>query len=90
MLPDEFGVNTIQPSSPHAPPRPARRVAQHDDRPACHRDFLQLAAGEERDPLAVRREERQPASSVPIERRRFELIEAADVQLPDLARLFER
>src|SRR5262245_8905830 len=35
-----------------------RRVTEHDGRPARQRDFLELAAGEEADPLAIGRKER--------------------------------
>ena len=55
-----------------------RGVAQRDRRAAGDRDLLQLAAGEERDPLAVRREERAGGALGAGERRRLQLVELAD------------
>ena len=47
------GAKMIVSSSVQVPPRPVRGVAQFDRRAAGDRDLLQLAAGEERDPLAI-------------------------------------
>ena len=76
-----LGVKMIVSSSVQVPPRPAWRVTQLDRRAAGDRDLLQLAAGEERDPLAVRREERAGRILGAGKRRGLQLIELPDEEL---------
>ena len=62
-------------------PASAGRIADIGGCSTAERHFFQLAAGEESHPLPVRRKERAERSLGSRERRGFELIDAAQVQL---------
>ena len=80
------GVKMIVSSSAQVPPRPMGASHRLDRRAAGHRDLLQFAAGEERQPLAVRGEERAGCAVGAGEGGGLQLIELADEE-PRLARL---
>src|SRR4029450_3242097 len=61
-----------------------------DGSAACGCDFLQLAPGEERNPLTIRRKERATRIISACERGRLQLIETTDVKLRCLARTLLR
>ena len=58
-----------------------RRITQNDCATSAHRNLSQLPIGEEREPLSIRRKHRHERIVGARERRRLELIEAADVDL---------
>src|SRR5262249_55827671 len=58
-----------------------RRVAHCHSGATCHRDFLQLAVSEERDPPIVRGKERTLGVIGPRERRGMQLTEPSHVEL---------
>src|SRR5262245_19579836 len=59
-----------------------KRVTEHDGRPARQRDFLELAAGEEADPLAVGRKERPTGVFGPRNRLELELVHGPKIKPP--------